>query len=217
MNEKKKYINFGCGIYAPPEWDNYDISPTLKIRKIPLFGKLISKLFHDIPFPDYVKEGNIVNGLPILANSIDVIYSSHVLEHMSFEDAQKAISNVFLYLKPGGIFRSVLPDLEILMKEYERNKLENNNNAANLFLKESLLGLEQKPKGMLRKFISFFGNYHHLWMWDFASINQELHNVGFVNIRRCSPGESKDSMIRLIEDPSRFVKALYFEATKPLL
>ncbi len=215
MSSKKTYINFGCGIYAPNQWENYDVSPTLQIRKIPLIGKIISKLLHDIPFPEYVKVGNIVKGLPIPAGSVDVMYSSHVLEHMSYEDAQQAISNVFLHLKPGGTFRSVLPDLEILMKEYAEHKSINNVNAANIFLQETLLGLEQKPKGILRKFISIFGNYHHLWMWDFASMSQELSRAGFVDIKKCNPGESNDYMIELIEDPSRFTKALYFEAVKP--
>ncbi len=217
MNLNKNYVNFGCGIYAPPQWENYDVSPTLQIRKIPIIGKIISRLLHDIPFPEHIKVGNIVKGLPLPKSSVDVMYSSHVLEHMSYEDAKQAIANVYLHLKPGGVFRSVLPDIEVLMKEYQAHKLLNNPNAANIFLQEALLGLEEKPKGLLRKFIAIFGNYHHLWMWDFESLSAELAKAGFVNIKRCTPGDSSDKMFEHIEDPTRFVKALYFEAIKPIL
>lgn len=209
------YVNFGCGIYAPDAWQNFDTSPTLRIRKIPIIGKIFSRMFHDIRFPEWVQIGNIVKGLPIEDNSVDVMYSSHVLEHLCYLDAQKAICNIYKHLKPGGIFRAVLPDLEILIMEYNKNKAIFDSNAANKFMLETLLGLDEKPKGILRKVISLYGNYHHLWMWDFDSLSFELSKAGFIDIKRCVRGDSDDLMLDLIEDPTRFIKALYIEAKKP--
>ena len=178
------YVNFGCGIYAPFAWQNFDTSPTLRIRKIPVIGKILSRIFHDIRFPEWVKIGDIVKGLPIEDNSVDVMYSSHVIEHLCYLDAKHAFCNVHKHLKPGGIFRAVLPDLEILIKEYMENKTSHDFNAANKLMQETLLGLDEKPKGMLRKVISMFGNYHHLWMWDFDSLSSELSKAGFIDIKR---------------------------------
>ena len=37
---KKKYVQYGCGLSAPNEWINFDVSPTLRIQKIPIIGSL---------------------------------------------------------------------------------------------------------------------------------------------------------------------------------
>lgn len=212
---KKLYINYGCGVYAPKEWLNYDTSPTLRIRKIPMVGPIISKLFHNVPFPSWVMIGDIVKGLPIADNTADFIFCSHVIEHLSLEDAKLAIQNTFTHLKPGGVFRCLLPDIEILMQEYQLAKQNNNPDASHVFLQESILGVEQKPHSFKRRLISALGNYHHLWMWDYAALSNEMSKAGFVNIRRCEKGDMNDPMFDLIEDPTRFHKALYIQATKP--
>jgi len=44
------------------------------------------------------------------ADSIDAIFSEHVLEHLSFEQNQVAVACAFRHLKPGGRFRIAVPD-----------------------------------------------------------------------------------------------------------
>ena len=58
----KKYVQYGCGLSAPKEWLNYDVSPTLILQKTPLLSSVL-KL--DTAFPDNVLYGDIVKGLPI--------------------------------------------------------------------------------------------------------------------------------------------------------
>jgi len=31
----KTYVQYGCGLDAPEQWEKFDTSPTLKIQKIP--------------------------------------------------------------------------------------------------------------------------------------------------------------------------------------
>ena len=50
--------------------------------------------------------------------SASAIYCSHVLEHMSLDEFRTTLRNVFSYLRPGGTFRLVLPDIEQLAKSY---------------------------------------------------------------------------------------------------
>ena len=36
----KKYVHYGCGLSAPEEWDNYDVSLTLRVQQTPILGSL---------------------------------------------------------------------------------------------------------------------------------------------------------------------------------
>ena len=57
------YVQYGCGLSAPVGWQNFDASPTLRLQKIPLIGKLVRK----VDFPSNVLYGDIVKGLPGIA------------------------------------------------------------------------------------------------------------------------------------------------------
>jgi hypothetical protein len=79
-------VQFGCGLCAPSQWRNFDTSPTLRLQKLPMVGKLIpSGPFGH--FPENVEYGNIVNGLPISDDSVKLLYCSHVLEHLTHESS----------------------------------------------------------------------------------------------------------------------------------
>ncbi len=178
------YVQYGCGHSAPKEWINYDISPTLRIQKIPIIGKLLKPHLNCV-FPDNVRYGDIIKGLPYKKNACDGIYCSHTLEHLSFEDFRFALNNTFKILKQGGIFRCIVPDFEYYVKEYIKS-VDNGNSSASIdFFNGTLLGFENRPKGMKGLLTSFLGNSRHLWMWDSRSLSVELKNVGFTTVRIC--------------------------------
>jgi predicted SAM-dependent methyltransferase len=56
--------------------------------------------------------------LPFPDNSVTKIYSSHVLEHFSFPDLMKLLSECYRILKFGGIFSVCVPNASIYMKAY---------------------------------------------------------------------------------------------------
>lgn len=202
-------MQFGCGLCAPDVWRNFDASPTLLFEKLPLIGKLYTP--NAARFPPNVERGNIVKGLPINPDICAGIYASHILEHLALSDFRIAIKNVYTYLRTGGLFRLVVPDLEILARKYINS---NDCDAAEEFMRTTCLGVEVRPRGFTGALRSLIGNSHHLWMWDFKSLSRELKTVGFVNIRRCSFGDSPDSMFELVEEPSRFVDAVAVECVK---
>ncbi len=210
-----KYVNYGCGFTAPNEWINFDYSPAVFIRSLPFFGEILKKGLKTT-FPKNVKLGNIVKGLPIENESCDGVFSSHTLEHLSLEDLKTALSNTYKMLKVGGIFRCVLPDLEILARNYV-TALENGSDTASTdFMRSSWLGLEEMPKTIKKHY--FLGYYpgmsRHLWMWDTQSLTRELRNVGFKNIRSCSFNDSRDPMFRLVESEDRFKNTVALECIK---
>lgn len=204
-------VQYGCGLSAPENWINFDASPTLRLQKIPLVGRMVKKVI----FPPAVRYGDILKGLPgIEQGSCDAVYCSHVLEHLSYNDCKRALANTYKILKPSGYFRCVLPDLQTCINDYLNNKKLKPEIAAVEFMKSTLLGFEERPAGLKQKFISLFGNSHHLWMWDKDSLIAALKQVGFSNIRVCSFNDSEDRNFILVEDAGRFQGAFALEAIK---
>lgn len=209
----KKYVQYGCGLSAPEQWVNYDASPTLQIQKTPLVGDLLKNQLNT-RFPTNVRFGDIIKGLPEEVNSVDGLYSSHTLEHLALNDMRRALANSYALLKKGGIFRCVVPDLEYAAREYLRRLDSGDENASHFFMENTLLGVPHRDRGWKGLASTYFGNAHHLWMWDLKSLSAELRNAGFIDIRACAFNDCEDPMFRHVEDPSRFEFAVALEARK---
>ena len=212
ITTKVKTINaqFGCGLFAPEGWLNYDVSPTLRLRKIPLLGQLMPAGQYG-NFPKNVLYGNIIKGLPLAANSVDNLYCSHVLEHLALEDFRTSLKHCYKILKPEGTFRFVLPDLEYMARQY----IHSEKDTASLdFMKMTYLGREKRAKGLMGFLREWLGNSKHLWMWDFKSIKKELEAVGFQSIRRAYYNDSSELAFRDVEEFRRWDKELGVECKK---
>jgi len=92
-------LNLGCGKSYHSDWINMDIKSSGS-------DVIAHNLFHGIPYADH---------------SVDVVYHSHVLEHMPKQFAPVFIQECFRVLKKGGIIRVVVPDLEQIVREYIKN------------------------------------------------------------------------------------------------
>jgi predicted SAM-dependent methyltransferase len=207
------YVHFGCGPKAPEEWINFDVSPSLFIQNLPIIGYFY-KRHNKIIFPENVRYGNIVKGLPVRADSCDGLYCSHVLEHLSLHDFRQALINSHRILKKGGVFRIVVPDLQLAARSYIQ-QLDSGDRLASLaFMQATHLGIKHKPKGMEGVIRNIFGNSHHLWMWDDQSLSYELEQAGFKSIRLCSYLDSADPMFAMVEEKHRFENAVAVECVK---
>lgn len=89
-------LNFACGSRIHPDWVNIDFSPIDK----------------------RVKKVNLLGTLPFTDKSFDVAYSSHFLEHLTPQKALQVLKEIKRILKPNGIVRIVVPDLENLTSAY---------------------------------------------------------------------------------------------------
>lgn len=208
----KSYVQYGCGLSAPKEWINFDASPTLRIQKTPLLNVCL-KPFLKVKFPDNVRYGNIIKGLPIPENSCNGVYCSHILEHLSYDDFQKALLNTYKILKPGGIFRLVMPDLELFVNDY-LNKKNRGEQAAFDFNLSTGFGQKSRATGFKAVVLNSWGNSRHLWLWDTTSAIEMLKKTGFTGIRTCVFNDCNDPMFAIVESKDRFTGAMAIEAVK---
>ena len=133
------YVQYGCGAVAPEGWINFDASPSLRIQHLPVIGMLLRSKLPAI-FPDAVKYGDISIGLPGIApNSADGLYCSHVLEHLALDDFRSALKNSYSILKPGGLFRSLVPDMEMSVKWYLEARAAGDDKASIKFIGTNMI------------------------------------------------------------------------------
>ena len=90
------YLNMGCGSRFHPEWTNVNFTST----------------------SDRVLAHNLTQGIPFPDASFDVVYHSHLLEHFPKAEAESFLSECCRVLRPQGVLRIVVPDLEQIARSY---------------------------------------------------------------------------------------------------
>jgi SAM-dependent methyltransferase len=97
--EEATRLHLGCGNIRIPGFCNVDILQTTAVDVVSDISKLEN-------FSD---------------NSIELIYACHVLEHFSHEEAVRVLRRWFQVLKPGGVLRVSVPDIDRIVKIYTDN------------------------------------------------------------------------------------------------
>jgi SAM-dependent methyltransferase len=187
-------VQFGCGIRAPEEWLNFDISPTLSLSRIP--G--LTRLLHLPHWPPHVRKGDIVKGLPIPDASCARLYCDQVLEHLTRDELTFALQNCRRHLAPDGVFRLFLPDLGAMATAYTQMTTPD---AAHWLMESTGLGLQSHPKTIPEKIRALLGHSRHQWGWDHASMTAALQDAGFTTIRPVSYRDTSDPLFQLLEGP----------------
>ena len=186
-------INFGCGQTPSQGWINLDNSYALKLKKfyplvslLKIFNLISSSQLRNVEFnrkkniffADATKKFNFSN------NSVDIIYTSHMLEHLSKNAANHFIKECNRVLKKGGILRIVVPDMKKIVDDYLLNK------DADVLLERSLL-VPPSLESLKSKIQLFLVGYrHHQWMYDSKSLQKLLFKNGFNNSIEQPPGQT---------------------------
>lgn len=216
MNSNDICLNIGSSVKVAEEWENIDASPSLRLSKFPIVGRSIVSLIKVPDWPKPIKYGDILKGLKVKENSCQLVYASHVLEHLALSDFHVAVENIYSYLKPGGIFRIIVPDLEAYISEYVKNRLDVDvsHDAAHRFMSETWTGNSGSRKNFYKRFCEAFSNARHQWMWDELSLSSTLEKHGFKNVKRCSYGNWSDTKFKFVEQEYSHEKAICLEAMK---
>lgn len=226
-NKNFPKLNIGCGLNAPKDWVNLDASWNAWLAKSPLLLKLLKltnllpKKLLEIDWPTNVIIHDARKPLPFKNNSFEAVYSSHLLEHLYLNEAEKFLKECFRILCPGGIIRIVVPDFKYILEEY-RNGLNQKKPFRDLAdnISRKIFIWEQKPygKNIMRKIYDSMKDFHsHKWMYDASSLINHLEKAGFVNAKEMKANQSKIKGIENVEKADRIDNGagVCVEAVKP--
>ena len=118
---------FDCPVEG---WWNSDITPHIWIARMPFAARLLHRVGaisslrleqHRAGVFRQLHYLNVMKPLPFPDNSVSAVFSSHVFEHLFLNEIQPLIREIWRVLVPGGVCRTVVPDLEKIVSLYDRD------------------------------------------------------------------------------------------------
>lgn len=126
----KRYLNIGGGIFYFPKWENIDYYT----EEIYIDYKIDLRTKTPLPFPN---------------NSVNIIFTCHVLEHLTDDQDLFLLKECYRILKPNGLLRISVPDMDKAINAY----IHNNND----FFDKG--GAVCKGDNIERKLVNFLASY----------------------------------------------------------
>lgn len=182
LPQRDLLINLGCGPSALAGWVNVDIARGPQID-------VVWDLRRALPFAD---------------ESCAVIFSEHVIEHLTREDALKLLSECHRILQRGGVLRLSTPDAGRYLRSYagDGEFLHHPNFAQSV----------ETPLDRINTMMREGGQ--HLWVYDSASLCLLLKRAGFKSCSEQQFGVSQHPRMQNIDLEARAFESLYVEAVK---
>jgi predicted SAM-dependent methyltransferase len=174
-----KNLHIACGRVYATNFLNIDISP----RELSI--NLEENVITEIPERSntFVIKMNLKNKFPGEPGTIEHIYHSHFLEHLSTIESHKFLTTCFHALKQSGKMRIAVPDFKLWANNYV-----NDEQAFFDWYSKNFC----KGKGSLTKLEIFNQMIYtgHYYMYDFETLEKTLLNIGFKNIKEYAWGET---------------------------
>lgn len=199
-------LNLGCGDVAPPGWINVDNAVGARLRKLPILGAF-SRRFLRCNWDRSVFVHDLRRELPWATASIDCVYSSHTLEHLTRASGERFMREVARILKPGGIVRFVVPDLKRVVDRYNSGQSDARD------LLSSLHAVDTRDRSVAKRIYALLSGSGHRCMYDESSLLRLMTASG-LDARRRAPFESAIPLIEEIERAPQTEGALIAEGVK---
>ena len=199
-------INLGCGLAVAPGWINVDGSLNTLMARLPAALQKIGyrltganqyygqeqflKLLNDHRFVHH----DLGRGIPFNDNSVDFIFTSHFLEHLFEQQAERLLVESFRVLKNGGTLRISVPDLSYAISLYQTGH------------KHQML----RDYFFVDESDSFYAR--HKYMYDFELLKEKLNAAGFTDVQRRVYQEGETPDLHLLDN--RPEESLFVEARK---
>jgi SAM-dependent methyltransferase len=174
-------LNWGCGGHPEPGWINSD-------RKAG---------------PGIDISCDIREGLPLAEASIDYAVSIHALPEVPYPDLVPVLSELRRVLKPGGVLRIGLPNLENAMDAYSRG-----DRAYFLIPDEEMSTLG----GKLIAQLVWYGYSRTIFVPEFAE--ELLRTAQFSEVRRLDTGKTASPFPDIVSLDDRPLESFFVEAVR---
>ncbi len=147
--------------------------------------------------------------LPVPDKSVEILYSSHMLEHLDRIAAEDFLREATRVLVRGGHIRIAVPDLKRRVDEYVAD------GDADKFLDSTYLAVPT-PRGIIARLkYLVVGARHHAWMYDERSLSRLLRAVGFEEVASLPAGATNIPNPGALDLRQREDDSVYIEARWP--
>ena len=174
-----KKLHIGCGDNILKDWLNSDLFPSSR----------------DILLLDATKP------LPFGSNIFDYVFSEHLIEHISYSQGLQMLKECYRILKRNGKIRISTPNLSFLLDLYKDNTSE----FQKRYIKcatDTFIGNVPCSHAtfVINNFMRAWG---HTFIYDEKLLCTSLEQVGFTMIVKCDLKDSKDEILRNLENERR--------------
>lgn len=148
---------------------------------------------------------------PIPDASFDVVYSEHMLEHLTYAEGQRCLRECLRVLKSRGRIRIATPSLERLAALYA----EQPSDIQRRYVQWAVDTLEPETSASLPGVVinNFFRSWGHRFIYDPQTLRHALTEAGFVEIEERPVGELEQ---HLREEPElNAYETFVLEARRP--
>lgn len=160
---------------------------------------------------------------PFGDGSFHYVYSEHVLEHFSYDEGVRMLREAFRVFRPGGRIRVATPNLEFVIRLYDREKTDLQRRYIRYMT--DYWHPELAERGLYEDtFVinNLMRDWGHRFIYDPKILRRTLHDIGFESISQVPVGASEDPHLRGIESRAKTAEAEYneletmvFEASRP--
>jgi SAM-dependent methyltransferase len=225
-----RLLHLGCGLLAPPEWVNVDGSFNAWLAQHPVMRRaagtlrLVPRRALEVPWPRNIRIANLRRRLPFADASFDAVYSSHTIEHLTRGEGLSVLKEAWRVLRPGGVCRTLVPDLESLIREYlgqgtaDGYDVSFPDDPGRQFVTKLNMRPESAREGLLHRAYSAASDYHsHKWFYDARAMTLLMQEAGFTNCRRRGFLETEIPHLDKVEQQGRVLNGagVAVEGTRP--
>jgi SAM-dependent methyltransferase len=186
-------VNVGCGATPTEGWTNFDNSLTVRLaRWSPIVRRVTGRRslagpsweFAKVAAEKNIRFANATRRIPCADDSAEIVYSSHMIEHLDRKEAQAFLLEAKRILRPGGVLRLAVPDISRLVNSYLAT------GDADSFIAGTNMSLARCTNVLSRVRLALIGPRHHLWMYDGRSLSKLLCDAGFTAVSIMPPGRT---------------------------
>lgn len=215
-------LNLGCGSVRPEGWINTDSSLNAHLQRIPILGKALSRFIKTVQYDNHnVVYMNLNRKWPFPSDSVDIVYASHLFEHLSLKSADIFLKQAYRTLKKDGVMRLVVPDLYQIARNYielyDKAKDDADTTKDIMWAVNMHREGQYGHPGVLKKIICEIQGYphQHKYMYDAKSLTHQVKKYGFKNSRILCYGVSEYiPEIRDVEGKEESYLSVYLEVLK---
>ena len=183
-------------------WLNTDVTPHIAVARVPGLAWLLRRAgglseerwsAHRAGTFRRMRYLDVTRPLPYPDGSLEAAFGSHVLEHLTPAEAEAALRELHRVLRPGGVLRIAVPDLDRVVGEYDPERPD-----------EFLFGMWQGRERSTSR-------HRHWWLYNERSLRALLERCGFAGIERRAFREGRCPDVERIDSRP---ESLFMEAVR---